>query len=183
MNIGGSAPNDGFIVYIVYHPPSILTFGPYRRRGWPSLFLLSIYHVREIYYNMHPGLVFQYTTFSRTFIYRLWFIDQSLASLILPPSIFTLYAIAGLFLRQLCDIPSLFTLYILTRNETHIYFLLGLCSHYALPFFYFLTFFMFRLFSLSSDKIETHSSLSYLLHHRISNVIRWSWRYFMFIVL
>jgi hypothetical protein len=83
---------------------------------------------------MVPGLVFEYTTFSRTFIYRLRFIDQSLASLTLPPSIFTLYAIAGLFLRRLCDIPSLFTLYILTRIETHIYFLLGLCSYYALPF-------------------------------------------------
>ena len=52
--------------------------------------------------------------------------------------------------------------------------MLSLCSRNLYSF----TLFMIQHFSLCSEKIETHFPLSYLLHHPLSNVLRWSRRGF-----
>ena len=122
-------------------------------------FILYIYHLREIYLSSYIlPLVFEYTTFSRTFIYRLRFMVGGIESF--PPSIFTLFAIAGLFLRRLCDLPSPFiTLYILTRIETHIYFWFGLSSHYALLIY------ILSLYLWSSISLYPWKKLKLIFHY------------------
>ena len=107
-------------------------------RSWPSLFILLIYHVREIYALMHttPVLGFQYSLellFSNLHFYGPDGPDGPYA--LLPPH----------------ESPSILTLF-----ASPVYSYGGDATLH--------TFFMIRPFSLYSNKIETHSSLSYLLH-------------------
>ena len=109
MISGGSAPPStgslltNRITSSVYsYLRSISTAG-----GCPHpFFTLHLSSSRDFPYLYNIVLVFEYTTFSRTFIYRLRFMVGGIESF--PPSIFTLFAIAGLFLRRLCDLPSFY---------------------------------------------------------------------------
>ena len=76
--------------------------------------------------------------------------------------------------------PSLSLYYLIYTNPKWdsylllIRIMLSLCSRNLYSF----TLFIIQHFSLCSEKIETHFSLSYLLHHPLSNVLRWSRRGF-----
>ena len=151
MNIGGYAPQRRDSHYITLHYilrpflPSVHIDGGVDGRSarvggqdWPSLFILLIYHVREIYALMHPipVLVLQYSlelSFLNLHFYGPDGPDGPYA--FLPPH----------------ESPSILTLY-----ASPVY------SYGDDPTLH--TFFMIRSFSLYSNKIETHSSLSYLLH-------------------
>jgi len=137
---GYAPPTTGFTLHYILRPflPSVHIDGgggegrQVEWRSWPSLFILLIYHVREIYALMHttPVLGFQYSLellFSNLHFYGPY--------AFLPPH----------------ESPSILTLF-----ASPVYSYGGDATLH--------TFFMILPFSLYSNKIETHSSLSYLLH-------------------
>jgi hypothetical protein len=151
----------------------------------PSLFLCVWLHHYErlIFHITRDYLVFQFHAC------RLYLLSVDidggysvLSTNSTPPSIFTLYAFAGLFLRRLCYLPSTFiTLYILTRNETYIYYWLGLSSHYALVF-YFLSLYLSYCISLYA-RIKLNLFILYPITSPSSFLLRWSLRGFTVFVL